>query len=135
VLVQFVAENRADNELVGLATCFGANLREKFAHIAFVSEPRFFRTGIVLDPVTILLNYVFTLWDLRKIYMESVHYNYLNIKSGEGRYFVEEGRLREHQYYGGRYWDLHILALYREVWEENKARALRLALPRSASTR
>ena len=27
---------------------------------------------------------------------------------------VEEACLREHQYYAGRYWDLKVMALYRE---------------------
>lgn len=131
VLVQFLAVNRADGAPMGLVTCFAANHREGFAHVALMTDPRFALSGLVLAPFALLLNYVFALWNFRKLYMESAQFNYLKISSGEGRFFHEEGRLKDHVFYGDRYWDLHILALYREDWEKYKQGPLRLALPRS----
>ena len=128
VLVQFIGENRATGEPIGLVSCFGANLREGFAHVAIMAEPRYLRTGVVLMPFLLMVNYVFTLWNFRKLYMESAHYNYVNISSGEGRLFREEGRLKEHIFFGERYWDLHILAGYRDQWDKEKGKLMRLAL-------
>ena len=133
VLVQFLAEDRATGAPVGLVTCFAANDREGFAHVGTVADPGYVHSGIVLAPFALLLNYVFTVWNFRKLYMESAHYNFVNIRSGEGTFFREEGRLRDHHFYRDRYWDLHILAIYREDWERNRDRALALALPRGAA--
>ena len=38
-------------------------------------------------------------------------------RSGLGRFFQEEGRLRDHSFWNGRYVDLMILAVYRPTWE------------------
>ncbi|MEA2646681.1 MAG: hypothetical protein QOE92_1764 [Chloroflexota bacterium] len=135
VLVQFISESVATGEPVGLVTCFAANMREGWAHVALVADPRWAHTGVVMSPMTLLLNYVFTLWNFRKLYMESAHYNYMNISSGEGRLFHEEGKLKDHMFHNGRYWDLHVLAIYRKDWDKNKDRALGLALPRRAAAR
>jgi hypothetical protein len=39
------------------------------------------------------------------------------VASGVERVFREEGCLRDHEFYQGRYWDLHIAAVYRTDWE------------------
>lgn len=131
VMVQFIVESQSTGEPIGLASCFSANMREGFAHVALVVDPRWRHTGVVLSAGFLLFNYVFTLWNFRKLYMESAHYNYINISSGEGRLFHEEGRLKDHMFHDDRYWDLHILALYRKDFEKNRARAMSLALPRA----
>ena len=43
--------------------------------------------------------------------------NYEQFASGNGSWFVTEGRLAEHEYYDGRYWDLIFLTVRREDWE------------------
>ncbi|EFC86323.1 hypothetical protein FrEUN1fDRAFT_0593 [Parafrankia sp. EUN1f] len=42
-----------------------------------------------------------------------VSYNYDQIASGAGRHFDVEGRLSDHSYYDGRYWDEYLLAIRR----------------------
>jgi hypothetical protein len=44
--------------------------------------------------------------------------------------FREEGCLRDHEFYQGRYWDLHIAAVYRTDWERG---AIARLLARRAS--
>ncbi len=61
-------------------------------------------------------NYAFLTWPLRKVYMESTADDYRQFASGLGSFFVEEGRLRQHVFWNGRYIDMVILAVYREVW-------------------
>ncbi len=39
---------------------------------------------------------------------------------------MEEGRLKEHVFFAGQHWDLVKFALYRDAWEELKARFARL---------
>ncbi len=50
--------------------------------------------------------------------MEAPEFNIAQIKSGLGRFFHEEGRLKAHHYYDGRYYDQLLLALYREDFDQ-----------------
>jgi hypothetical protein len=56
--------------------------------------------------------------------MDVPEYNMDRFKSGIGRYFDVEARLRDHRYFGGRYWDELILALYREQWHDVRSRLI-----------
>jgi RimJ/RimL family protein N-acetyltransferase len=77
--------------------------------------------------LALFLEYVFTCWDLRKLYMQLPEYNYEQFASGAERFFVVEGRQREHTFFGGRHWDQLTLAIYRQTWFAHSARILRVA--------
>jgi len=68
------------------------------------------------------LEYLFKFWNLRKVYTEAPGYTYESVGSGLGSIFREEGVLRDHRYFDGRFWDEHIIAVYREDWEKIKLR-------------
>lgn len=57
-------------------------------------------------------------YDLRKLYIEALEPSFDMFQSAVGPYLVEEGRLVQHQWYGDKYVDLHVLALYRDAWCE-----------------
>ncbi len=48
--------------------------------------------------------------------MEATEESYQAFRRGLGRFFAEEGRLRDHTFWNDRYVDLVILAAYRETW-------------------
>jgi hypothetical protein len=48
--------------------------------------------------------------------MEATEESYRTFYSGLGHFFSEEGRLRQHSFWNGRYMDLAIFAVYRETW-------------------
>jgi hypothetical protein len=50
-----------------------------------------------------------------KIYME-VETSYEAFRGGLKSFFTEEGHLREHVFWDGRYVDVFVLAVYRETW-------------------
>jgi hypothetical protein len=72
----------------------------------------------------LFLNYVFSCFDFRKLYMELPEFNYDQFASGEGRYFELEARLRDHSFFGGRYWDELVLAIYQDKWQEGEGRLM-----------
>lgn len=63
------------------------------------------------------IQYLFDHFDFRKLYFEVPEYNASLLATGAGSLLAEEGRLREHLYYGDRMWDMVVYALYREPWE------------------
>jgi hypothetical protein len=115
VLVQHMIIERKRDEAVGLAFAYRSNFQDGHTHIAalrFTSHA----APLMLFGVALFIDHVFTCWNFRKLYLETPEYNYGQIASGVGRWFEIEARLREHRFYGGRYWDELILAMTRETW-------------------
>ena len=57
------------------------------------------------------------MWPFRKLYAEVAGFNYAQFASAVPLIFTEEGRLTDHDFYQGRYWDKHVLALSRDRWQ------------------
>lgn len=113
--MQFVIEIISTNEVVGLVSAFNADHANSFAHFAVVVHPDVARHGWTLEGVALFLSYLFSTWNFRKLYAETAEFNFVQFASGEGKLFNVEGRLTDHEYYGGRYWDFLILAFRREI--------------------
>ena len=69
----------------------------------------------------LLADHLFAHWTFRKLYGETLEFNLANLGGVLGPLLTEEGRLRQHAFAGGRYWDLVHLALYRDVWETHRS--------------
>ena len=123
VLVQFtVISERNPGTLIGLVTTYNDNLRDGFAYLAALSDPKWLQTGHIIEGIELLLNYVFEVWPLRKVYLEAIDFNREQFKYLPNGLGAEEGRLTEHVFHGGRYWDLVTLAITREAWLSFEAR-------------
>src|SRR4051794_6516541 len=125
VLAQFLVVGRKTNSPVGIVTAYQPMFQDRHANVAAARfDPRH-RSPAMIFGFAIFLQYVFGCWDLRKLYMEVAEYNFPQFESGLGRFFELEGRLREHLYLGGKYWDQLQLAIYRDRWQEQGAKLLR----------
>jgi RimJ/RimL family protein N-acetyltransferase len=62
--------------------------------------------------------YAFLTWPFRKIYMEVSETSYEAFRNGLRNFFTEEGHLREHAFWDGRYVDVFVLAVYRATWAD-----------------
>jgi len=112
-LCQFIAVERASGQPCGHLVCYNPELAHGYGSVAAVFLPDRLGTGAPLQCVGSFIRYVFTVWPMRKLYLEVPSFNYGQFAGGDGTLFVEEGRLAEHDYYAGRYWDRHVLAIYR----------------------
>ena len=133
VLVQFVAEHIVTNVPVGLVVAYAPDMHSGHVQVAALLEPAVQKQPWPHEAIILLANYLFTNWNFRKLYAESVDFNYRQFASGVGRLFVLEATLRKHQFWNGRYWDKHICACTREVGSTHQERLLRFALGRSRS--
>jgi RimJ/RimL family protein N-acetyltransferase/acyl carrier protein len=128
VLAQFLVRTHEGRPL-GLVSCFDVDHRNRFAHLAAVAAPEWESSGLVLEGMTLLISYVFSNWDLRKLYAETLECNYESFRSGADRVFEVEGRLRAHEYRAGRYEDMVVLALHRDAWAKHHERILGTPAP------
>jgi hypothetical protein len=132
VLVQFVVLNNEAN-VVGNSIVDGLSRTERKVGLVSVYEPDFTNGHAKLasarfEPeakgphmmfgVGLTMHYVFTNWNLRKLYLEIPEFNLGQFDDGWREFFEPEGTRREHRFYDGRYWDEHTFAIYRERFYE-----------------
>ena len=126
VLAQFVVEKTSRGEPIGVVAVTSPNFRNGFAYLSAVGTAQAQGSGLVAEAVLLGFNYAFRTWPLRKIYMESTEESFHEFRTGTRVLFEEEGRLREHQFWNGRYQDMLILAVYRRTWEKHLPRFSKL---------
>jgi RimJ/RimL family protein N-acetyltransferase len=95
---------------------YAPNLPDGYAYVGIVLASTYTLEGWPLEGLVLLLDYAFMMWDLRKLYGEILGVNWSSWSRALGRYFQEEGQLKEHTFFGGRWWDMHIVAVYRDDW-------------------
>ena len=118
VLVQSVVCERASGRPIGLQTCFDADFRNGHARLATILDPEYLGLGWPLESSEIFIDYIFATFPFRKLYGDILEFNSDALHSSLPDLARVEGRLHEHEYYGGRYWDLVTIAIYRREWEE-----------------
>ena len=114
VLTQFVVVVRSSSAPIGVVVAYNAELNHGFGYLGADFAPNVQGIGIAIEAVELFVDYVFATYNLRKLYLEVPEYNLGSMAYGVGGILNEEGVLRGHTYYRGRYWDRHLLALYRD---------------------
>lgn len=133
VLAQFVVTSPGDNRPIGLVVANRADFRCGHAYIAVLADNSSVAGPVTMEAAALFIQYLFDSFNLNKLYFESLEFNLQQFASGVDRFFVEEGRLRNHDYYSGRWWDLYIMAIYREAWAASGS-ALIAEVPEDAKT-
>jgi RimJ/RimL family protein N-acetyltransferase len=117
-IAQFVVCSNTTDEPVGHVVAFNADMRHRHAHIAMVVRPDRAGRSWALEGAQLFIDYLFANWEFRKIYAEVVDFNLAQFGSiADLPAFRLEGRLSEHEYFRGRYWDVVIIGLRRDDWE------------------
>jgi len=118
VLCQYLVARTDGGAPVGLVSAYQADLANRTCYVALLGDKAHDASGLLLESALLFVTYLFHTWDLRQVYAEVPGYTYSSFASGVGRYFREEGRLVDHSFHAGRFWDLHILAIHRADWEK-----------------
>ena len=122
VLCQFLVTSVLDGHPLGLVTSYGADFRNGRSYIAVIVRPEIQNRGPAMEAMRIFIDYLFAVFPLRKLMAEVIEFNWLQFSGGEGRVFATEGILKGHEFHAGRYWDVYLLAVYRDQWTQFLAR-------------
>jgi len=122
VLCQYVVESQETREPQGLVVAYGHSSRGMHAYVAVLASPDAVGSGRALEGAFLLLDHVFSTWNLGKVYLEVPGFNLSQFGSLTGLGFVEEARLRDHEWHDGKMWDHFTFALYRSSWNEMAAK-------------
>jgi RimJ/RimL family protein N-acetyltransferase len=126
-LVHLVAVGNRSRRRLGVASVTSADMRNGTAYFSVVSDPAVVGTSLMIEAAGLAIEYVFQTWPFRKLYAEVPEYNLRTFGSVTERYFRREGRLTDHVFLDGRYWDVHVLATDRATWQaEGSPRIARL---------
>ncbi|HTU14572.1 MAG TPA: GNAT family protein [Solirubrobacterales bacterium] len=121
-LAQFIAMSASDNQAIAMVSLYDANFQDGIASVAvskFSIEDRSMRT---MSALLLFLNYSFTNWPLRKVYFDVPEFNLEQFGMALKSELKVEAQLKDHMFAAGRYWDRFTLSLFREHWDEVKAR-------------
>ena len=118
VLTQFIIVSKARNEPIGNVVGYNANPNAGHVAVGIVATPEVVGKGFVLEAFYLFLTHLFAVYSFRKVYLELPSYNLPQFASAEGVLLEREGMLKENDYYGGKYWDSYIFAIWRARWEE-----------------
>jgi hypothetical protein len=124
-MVEMLEEDR--RVPVGVTYTYNTNLIDRFAYICMYLSSEFSAEGVGPKAEALFVDYLFSCFGFRKIYAEIFGYDELSLKAALSNGFREEGCLREHRWLGDRYWDLHVLSISRERFEETQGKRSRAA--------
>jgi RimJ/RimL family protein N-acetyltransferase len=98
-------------KVVGHVVAYNHNLQDGYVYVAVAHVPQ---VGAgALEGLIVLIQYLFAHWPFRKIYVEAPEFNAHQFASAIRIGILrEEGRLVDHRYYGGQFWDLITWAIY-----------------------
>lgn len=123
VFSQYLIRLRRDgNPIAGLIRCYGANFRHQTAQLSLFVAGHAQHTGAGMEACALYIDWLFNHYPFRKIYSESIDFNYQQFSSGEDRYFRVEGRLKNHELHNGQYCDNVIMAFERDHFQLHGAR-------------
>ncbi len=122
VLTQFVVVRRRDRMSLGLVSAYNADLRNGFAYVSVLLDPRAQRRGWPLEGLALFIDLLFATEPIRKLYFEtSEPLSRERLLSG---LVHEEGRLQDHERWPDGYRDMKVLAVYRGDWLTHRPRLL-----------
>lgn len=129
VAAQFAVITSERLSLIGLVQLHALDLRSRHVHLSFLIANEFHRMGWPLEAALLAVNYAFSMWDLRRVYVQTVASDIAHFASVGQKVMTEESRLSEHQDVGGSLDDLVRLTATREEFELGRERLLRAMSP------
>lgn len=100
-------------EPVGLVGLYNLNQSASHCHLFAVAATN--GGALVTEACGLVIDWAFDELDVDKLWIEAPEFNLLQFASLE-RYATVEGRLRNHDHWRGRFWDLLILSVERTRW-------------------
>jgi len=86
-----------------------------------ILDPNYLGKGYGREAINLLLDWSFRIMNYRRIHLQTLASNERAVRCYRSCGFVEEGRLRQDEYYNGAYDDVLVMGILREEWEARKS--------------
>lgn len=121
VFTQFVVSPIGEETVSGLVTCYALNERNRTAKLALTSvEAAGFGGSLAMRGLLLLIDYLFEVHPIRKLYGEVLSWNRHQFDSMVRHGASIEGCLAGHELHGDAEVDLFIYGLSKEAWQSRK---------------
>ncbi len=118
-IIRFAIE--ADGQYIGHCLLYEFNQMARRCALGIgIGDPAYQGRGYGRDALRVLLDYAFRLRNLRKVSLTVSGDNERAIRSYRACGFVEEGRLRQHDWSAGQYIDVICMSILRDEWEAQR---------------
>jgi ribosomal-protein-alanine N-acetyltransferase len=116
----FTAVSKQTAKPVGMIGLYEIDANNHKAEIGstMVGDPAMWGKGIAAEMIGLVLKYAFEDLNLNRIYAYAVEYNAGSVRVKEKCGFQVEGTLRQDHYANGRFYDVQLLGITREDWED-----------------
>jgi RimJ/RimL family protein N-acetyltransferase len=111
---------------IGFVYAYNSSSVDGYAFFSQFMSERFRRGPHAVEAGLLFLRYLFSFYNLRKLYADVYEFNQIAFKTLTNAGFQSEGFTPEHILYSGTYWGMHRLALYRSDWEKLADRMAKL---------
>ena len=98
-------------QTIGMVYNYNTNWVDRYTYLCVYLSPEHTAKGFGPEAGYVAAEYFFAYFGFRKLYAEVFGYNEASLKALKRHGFEQEGCLKEHRWFGDRYWDLHLLAL------------------------
>jgi RimJ/RimL family protein N-acetyltransferase len=105
---------------IGTLGLFDLQWRVRSAELGImIGERSYWDQGYGSEAIRLLLKYAFETLNLHRVFLRVFEFNQRAIRVYEKIGFVHEGRLRQADYYQGKYIDVLLMGLLRTEWRES----------------
>ncbi len=124
VVAQFMVIDESDpSEPIGFVSAYSPNMVARQCCIAMerldngATSDGSSTRGLMVEGIFAFVQFLFDHLNFRKLYLEAPEYNLSLFSDGVQSLLKNEGRMPGHFYYGDRFWDQVVFALYKEDWD------------------
>jgi RimJ/RimL family protein N-acetyltransferase len=121
VLAQYIVVANQTGQACGIVRAHSSDPQSASVYVDVLLRPDLAATGFALEGWFLLVDHLFDHFPFRVVRMEVPEFAWSSFASADRLLLVDEGRLVEHLWHRGRYWDVLIRALPRAVWEERRS--------------
>ena len=115
---------READRLIGVTGLHNMDIRNRHAVFGInIGDKSYWGKGHGTEATRLLIDHAFLTLNLNRIWLEVVEFNPRAILSYEKLGFRHEGRLRQHIFREGKYWDNLVMGIVRADWEKDRAQA------------
>ena len=114
----FIIESATEKQPVGIIYSYNANLIDRHAYLCVYLSPEYVGKNMGPEASKLFGDYLFQYYGFRKLYAEIISYNQGSLRLARWNGFVQEGCLKDYRWFSNRYWDLHILSISAEEFNQ-----------------
>lgn len=107
----FMIEQLSHQKPVGFVYNYGSDSVDRVTYLTLFIDQRYKVRGYGVDASFLFLNYLFADLAFRKVYSEVYGFNFHVTRLMEKAGLDMEGRLKEHRWWRGRFWDQYIYSV------------------------